>query len=440
VPRWASRGAAPAPRGAASDVLRGSGGSSYERLVPAISRFFGIIIAMLHGDHAPAVILVLPLLLHATRAVAGEPSLAHLAHATVGAGQGVYAVAGDGTVLVAQAADRAVHPASVTKVATSLALLERLGPWHRFETRVRATGPVRAGVLAGDLVVEGGNDPFLVDESAVLLLQRLRARGLRAVEGRLVARGPLLFDWQPDPDGGRLARVLSGADGNGAWSAVAGDEAGILRKEALVFHGRQPRSQGPGERLAVHRSPPLLHVVKVLNGYSNNVFHFAAGALGGVAVVEESARAHVPAEMRDEIVIDNGAGAGTTNRLSPRAAVALLGALADELAREGRDLTAALPVSGIDPGTLRERLTEHPGVIVGKTGTFGSVGASALAGALRTRRYGVVRFAVLNAGLPVPEARARQDAFVRRVIAATEAVPWSYTSPTQPAYLAAQVE
>ena len=45
-----------------------------------------------------------------------------------------------------------------------------------------------------------------------------------------------------------------------------------------------------------------------------------------------------------------GAGAGTANRLSPRAAVALLGALMDELARHGDDLTAAIPVSGVDPG------------------------------------------------------------------------------------------
>src|SRR6185369_2437118 len=151
---------------------------------------------------------------------------------------------------------------------------------------------------------------------------------------------------------------------------------------------------GP-ERLAVYASPPLLTMVKAFNGYSNNVFHLAADAIGGVGVVQSTARGHVPEEMRDEIVLDNGAGAGTTNRLSPRAAVALLGTLATELARTGHDLTAALPVSGRDAGTLKERLPELTGVVVGKTGTFGSVGASALVGVLRSRRDGVVRFAVL---------------------------------------------
>src|SRR5205085_11149632 len=122
----------------------------------------------------------------------------------------------------------------------------------------------------------------------------------------------------------------------------------------------------------------------------------------------------VAPELRAEITIANAAGAGTQNRISPRAVVALLDALRHALAAEGRELSAVLPVSGIDPGTLRERLLAPPatrGIVIGKTGTYGSEGASALAGVLRTKRYGIVTFAVLNRGLPVPEARARQDAF-----------------------------
>ena len=75
-----------------------------------------------------------------------------------------------------------------------------------------------------------------------------------------------------------------------------------------------------------------------------------------------------------------------------------------------------------------------PGRVVGKTGTFGSVGASALVGVLRTRRYGLVTFAVLNHGIAVPQARARQDAFVRALVAATEAEPWPYATPARPVY------
>jgi len=47
--------------------------------------------------------------------------------------------------------------------------------------------------------------------------------------------------------------------------------------------------------------------------------------------------------------------------------------------------------------------------VVGKTGTFGDYGASALVGAISTSDQGTVYFAILNHGVPVPEARRRQD-------------------------------
>ncbi|HEX2486197.1 MAG TPA: D-alanyl-D-alanine carboxypeptidase, partial [Myxococcota bacterium] len=93
-------------------------------------------------------------------------ALAQDARALVGADQGVYVEAADGTVLVAQAASRAVHPASVSKVPTTLALLRALGPDHRFETRFSAAGPIADGVLQGNLLVEASGDPFFVDENA----------------------------------------------------------------------------------------------------------------------------------------------------------------------------------------------------------------------------------------------------------------------------------
>jgi D-alanyl-D-alanine carboxypeptidase/D-alanyl-D-alanine-endopeptidase (penicillin-binding protein 4) len=358
----------------------------------------------------------------------------------------VFVRAEDGTVLAAQVEDRAVHPASVTKVATTLALLERLGPEYRFETRVLARGAIHDGTLQGDLLVDAGRDPFFVSEGAFLVLCRLHRLGLRTVDGDVRVRGPLLFDWQPDPDGRRLARTLAGREGMGAWPVVAAHDPGCpeaLHDATLVFHDHAAPSTAEPTLLVTHRSPPLLHVVKALNEFSNNVFHLVSPAIGGPAVVEAVARSHVPPALRDEIVIDNGAGAGEHNRLSPRAAVALLDALAAWLHAHGKTLTDVLPVSRVDPGTLEKRPAGEPplpGLIVGKTGTFGSQGASALVGVLRTRRYGTVTFAVLNHGVPVPAARQRQDAFVRALIEATAAEPWPYDRATVPAFFAAQVE
>lgn len=371
-----------------------------------------------------------------------DPPLQALA-IEAGLDQPVYAEAEDGTVLVAQAADHAVHPASVSKVATTLALLRRLGPDYRFQTQLVATGPVRDGVVHGDVVVAGGSDPFLVYEGACLMLRALCERGIHDATGNLRVRGPLLFNWQPD-DGKRFGATLTGHDGAAAWDIVSrlpGGAAPATLSAAGLRLGRQTEDGTAGETVLVtHRSPPLLHVVKVLNGYSNNVFHLVAAHIGGTAVVDSIARESVPAAYRDEIRIDNGAGAGTTNRLSPRAATALLAALDKEVRASNHRLSDVLPVSGFDPGTLDERFLDQRGLVIGKTGTYGDVGSSALAGVLRTKRYGVVRFAVLNSFVPVPQARRQQDAFVRALAAATDAVAWDYDRPVRADFTAAEIQ
>ena len=131
-----------------------------------------------------------------------------------------------------------------------------------------------------------------------------------------------------------------------------------------------------------------MRILKWLNDYSNNVFHLLSDRIGGPAAVEETARAHIIPEAQAEVVIDNAAGAGETNRMSPRVAVAILQALERELARHGLSLTDALPVSGIDHGTLEARVLDHRAMVVGKTGTFGDVGASALVGVVQHASLG----------------------------------------------------
>ena len=388
---------------------------------------------------APRLLPVLAVIAWVSSAAA-EPPLQALGRDLVGADQGVYARAEDGTVLVSVVADRAVHPASVTKVATTLALLRRLGPEHRFATRLVAAGPVADGALRGDLVVEAEGDPFLVDENGFTMLLELRERGVRVVDGSLVARGPLLFDWQPDPGGQRLRRVLEGRDGRAAWPAVRAAHAGVASSPQAVglrFADRRGAPAAVGTPLVVHRSPPLLRIVKSFNCWSNNAFHLVSERIGGPPVVQQVARESVAPDLRDEIIIENGAGAGTTNRLSPRAAVALLDALDVEVRRTGHQLTDVLPVTRLDQGTLRDRL--EPGLVVGKTGTFGSVGASALAGVLQTRRYGRVTFAVLDHNVPVPDARRRQDAFVEALARETGAVAWVYHPEPLPGFGEASV-
>jgi D-alanyl-D-alanine carboxypeptidase len=377
---------------------------------------------------------------HCRTATAQVNELEQLATSIFDSDQGVFVQAEDGTVLVAQQEFRPVHPASVTKIATSLALLEQLGPDYRFETQFLASGPIVESRLAGDLVVRASGDPSFVFENAFVILNQLHSWGLREVMGDIRVEGPLVFNWKADPIGLRLKRALQGLDGTEAWTMLAKSSV-PLRDVALRFAA--DRSEKSSSKFLIrNRSPPLITIIKALNGYSNNVFHLFSDRVGGPARVEALVRSHLPSTMRSEITITNAAGGGELNRLSPRAAVALLWAVRKQLRSLGKDLPSILPVNGLDVGTLKHRLAEVPyrGCIVGKTGTFGSVGASALVGLLHTSKYGDVAFAVLNKGLLVPEARRRQDLFLRGLIDASGAKPWDYVSEEEPIYNKAIVD
>lgn len=378
-----------------------------------------------------------------------EPPFQATARSIIGADQGVFAVAEDGAILAAFQVDRPVHPASVTKVATTLALLRQLGPAYRFETALVAEGPVQEGTLHGNLLVRAGRDPFLVSENAFVMLLELHAMGIHRLDGALQVEGPLVFNWRPDPTGSALRRTLAGLDGAAAWKAVQAQRADAAAVDRAAI-GLEFRRGGGGSvpaavargTLLVHRSPPLRRIVKELNCYSNNVFHLLSEHIGGPAAIERAAREDVGPELHSAVRITNAAGAGKTNRMSPRAAVTLVQALQRELGSHGLSLVDVLPVAGVDRGSLAERLDDpaYRGAVVGKTGTFGSLGASALAGVARTRRYGEVTFAVLNRGLPVPDARRRQDAFLAALLDASGARPWPYRPPLAPPFTEAQIE
>lgn len=376
------------------------------------------------------------------RAADRAVDLAAEARRLVGAGQGVQVELADGQVLVSEAGARAVHPASVSKIPTTLALLRVLGPDHRFETRFLAGGPLRADTLEGPLVVRGAGDPYFVDENALLAVRALRGLGLRQVAGELVVEGELLFNWKADGLAPRLRRALEGGVAPAAWQAVrshAGETTAAIPR--LRFGPAKVSPTGPEALLLTHRSQPLLYMLKALNGYSNNIFAPFADAAGGAAAIQARIREVLPADQQGELVLGDGAGAHPANRMSPRATITILRALDRELARHDLDLASVMPVAGIDEGTLKKRLAgpNGQGFVVAKTGTYGDYGACALAGALRTQQHGLVYFAILNRGVPIEEARRRQDAYVRVLMKALGAQPWPYVRDDAPAFTRAEI-
>jgi D-alanyl-D-alanine carboxypeptidase/D-alanyl-D-alanine-endopeptidase (penicillin-binding protein 4) len=83
-------------------------------------------------------------------------------------------------------AQRPVNPASLMKLITTDAALELLGPAWSWNTPVWLAGPVRDGVLEGNLVIRGSGDPKLVLERVWLLLRRVQQLGVREIRGDIV--------------------------------------------------------------------------------------------------------------------------------------------------------------------------------------------------------------------------------------------------------------
>jgi D-alanyl-D-alanine carboxypeptidase/D-alanyl-D-alanine-endopeptidase (penicillin-binding protein 4) len=101
----------------------------------------------------------------------------------------VVQLAETGEVLFQQAGEKRFTSASVTKLVTAAVALDRLGPGHRWTTRLASDGPVSDGRLRGDLWVVGAGDPTLGPGDLARWASRLRAAGVRRIEGDVVGDG-----------------------------------------------------------------------------------------------------------------------------------------------------------------------------------------------------------------------------------------------------------
>ncbi len=78
------------------------------------------------------------------------------------------------------------NPASLTKLLTTTAALDLLGPAWSWSTPVWLQGSLANGVLTGDVVIKGSGDPKLVMERVWLLLRRVQQMGVREIHGDIV--------------------------------------------------------------------------------------------------------------------------------------------------------------------------------------------------------------------------------------------------------------
>jgi len=85
--------------------------------------------------------------------------------------------------LIVLNADIPRNPASSIKIITTFAALELLGPTYTWQTKFYLDGTLIDGTLNGNLIMQGGGDPFLVREAFWHILFTLQAQGLKHIKG-----------------------------------------------------------------------------------------------------------------------------------------------------------------------------------------------------------------------------------------------------------------
>lgn len=179
-------------------------------------------------------------------------------------------------------ADVSVNPASTMKLVTTYAALELLGPDHKWTTEFYADGPVKNGVLDGDLYLKGGGDPKLNMEKLWLLLRDLRANGVREVTGDLVLdRGHFI---KPD------LPVFKDDGGDQNKPFLVGPDSLLVNLKVVRFIARND-----GGKVSIVAEPPI-DTIRIDNrvqalprakcpGWPDVRYNPIANADGGVTVV-----------------------------------------------------------------------------------------------------------------------------------------------------------
>ena len=94
----------------------------------------------------------------------------------------------DGTLVYQHNSHSRFIPASNTKLFTTAAALEKLGPEYSYQTEIYACGPIdSAGVLQGDLLIRGSGDPTINELDYIeQWADNIKEMGITRIEGDLV--------------------------------------------------------------------------------------------------------------------------------------------------------------------------------------------------------------------------------------------------------------
>lgn len=326
--------------------------------------------------------------------------------------QGIWMQSGN-TLLANHQGTVPLSAASITKVATSLVALQQFGPEHQFITLISTNGTIKDGVLTGDLIIQGSEDPLFVWEEAIALGNALNQKGIKRVTGSLIIVDKFYMNFELNPL--KSGELLKQALNSQIWPPEAAAQYQTLPpntpKPQIAIEGTVKVLPGlpSAVPLIKHYSLPLAELIKKMNQYSNNLMaDMLADTVGGAKTVAQKAAAATGVPTA-EIQLVNGSGLSEENRISPRAACALFIALERYLQPYSMTVADVLTVVGKDKGILSER--PLPKLAVVKSGTLDNV--SALGGALPTQKQQTVWFVIMNRGANVETFRTKQEVLLK---------------------------
>ncbi len=330
--------------------------------------------------------------------------------------QGIW-LQSDWQELVSHQGTTPISAASLTKIATTLAVLGQLGADYQFVTRVYHTGEIQDGILEGDLIVAGNGDPFFVWEEAFAIANTLNQLGIREVTGNLIVNKKFYMNYETEPE--TAAKLLYQALDVNSWSSQVIKQFQSLPittpRPQLTIKGKIQLMRGlpPNNKLIlIHKSLPLAEILKQMNIYSNNkMAQMLADEVGGASAIA-SYVAKVTKVPETEIQLINGSGLGVENLISPRTASKMLLAIDSLLKPFNLEVLDIFPVAGRDSiGTMENR--NIPSGTTVKTGTLNQV--SALAGFIPLDAERRVWFTIINSGWQIEYFRKQQDKLLQQL-------------------------
>jgi serine-type D-Ala-D-Ala carboxypeptidase/endopeptidase (penicillin-binding protein 4) len=373
---------------------------------------------------------VLPGVAAAARSAAGVRAVLAQQMRSAGSGSGAWVRLEPGAATFKWKAGVPRTPASVQKLLTTTAILDRLGPQARFETAVLTDGETTEGVLHGNLFLRGSGDPSFGTAGLRQLAENVATTGIEQVDGRVLGdetffdhrRGATGFGISPyvGPLSGLAFNRGSALPTARGWQrdppAFAAARMRVILRGANVDVERAARSgETPDDAttIAAQGSPTLGALVRHTNHVSDN--YYAEMLLKGLgarsgSVGSTAAGARIAATFAREhhvhARIVDGSGLARGNAISPRDVGHLL--VEAQVEPWFDPFYRSLPLAG-KSGTLDKRMrrTAASGRCRAKTGTL--AGVSALAGYCKTRSGKRAVFALLMNGVNVWTARHIQD-------------------------------